>query len=467
MALAALGRLVYLLVGLLAGAAALVTALLVGGETAARLRERRGLWQGWPDSESGQDWVWIHAASVGEAEMALALASALAERRPGLRIVVSAMTEAGLARLRRDQRVESHYFPIDFPVFLKRVVDPFPPRLFVAVETEIWPEALRLLQARGAATAVVNARISDRTWPRYRLVRPLLAPVLGRLALVAARDAESARRWVALGASDRATSVTGNMKFDLAVPRNNEDIPSLIEDVHGAPIVLAASTHEGEDDLVLDAFAEVRSRHPDARLLLAPRHPRRAGSLLAEARSRWLAAVAWSDVVGIAGAARSPAELASRPAEEAATRDGAASGEVDGTPRSAAAVWPARVDVIVLDRIGLLRSAYAAATACLVGGSLVEGPGGHNLLEPAVALCPAAAGPHRSNVADQESILGDTRALTVVRDSRGLSKFWLQVIENPAQWTQDLRAARSRIEERCGALDRNAGALVELLGPLR
>ncbi len=421
-------------VGAVAAAVTVLRATTASGESADILRERRGLWDG--HSEDGRPWVWIHAASVGEADIAVAVAGALRTQRPELRYVVSTMTATGRARVAKVPEVETRFFPLDFAPYIKRVLRPRPPLLFVAVETEIWPETLRLLQESGAATAVVNARLSGRSLPRYRLLLPLVAPLASRLASVCARDEEAAVRWLSIGAREAATAVTGNIKFDLAVPGKNEEVDPLFLVEDGHPILLAASTHEGEDELALEAFAVVRERHPGARLLLAPRHPRRSGGVYELARGRWLAVVHWSDIVGIAGASKTG---------------------------GAGVVWPPRVEVIVLDRLGLLRSAYLSSAAAFVGGSAVEGPGGHNLIEPVVASCPPAAGAHLDNVADQRAALDEAGALRIVGDSAELAKFWLEAIESPGELHRRVEDARARIGQLSGALQRSVRRLLAVL----
>jgi len=423
--------------GFVAAAATGLAATVAGVESRTRMRERLGHWQG--HREAAGRWVWIQAASVGEADIAVALAHAMAARLPGVRFVVSSMTVTGAARVQGEAGIESRYFPIDYAPVLQRIVEPFAPLLFVAIETEIWPGVLRLLQGRGVPTAVVNARLSDRSMPNYGRLAPLLSPLLGGLTKVCARDEEAARRWLSLGARPEAVEVTGNIKFDLATPAVDVEIRPLFERSANTPILLAASTHEGEEELALDAFAEVRKRHGDARLLLAPRHPRRAAEVYEQARSRWMSVVAWSDVVGIAKASKV------------------------SDAGDAPTTWPPRVDVIVLDRLGLLRSAYEAARACFVGGSATPGPGGHNLLEATAAVCPTSAGPLLDNVVDQVEVLRESWGLTVVHNAFELSKFWSEVLENPDQWHERASLARQLVVARRGALDRSAEAMVALI----
>ena len=190
-------RAAYVAAGAVAGAATVLRAAVASGDANRELRERQGRW----DDHGGaaRPWVWIHGASVGEANISVAVAHALAERLGGVRFVVSTMTATGRDRILREVGLEPRYFPIDFAPFVKRVLEPLAPRLFVAVETEIWPETLRLLAARRVPFAFVNARLSDESLPRYRRLLPLLRPLMQGVARVCARDDEAAERWASLG----------------------------------------------------------------------------------------------------------------------------------------------------------------------------------------------------------------------------------------------------------------------------
>ncbi|MFN2375358.1 MAG: 3-deoxy-D-manno-octulosonic acid transferase [Candidatus Binatia bacterium] len=418
----------YRCAGAVAALATLAGSLVAGGEDARRLAERRGLWKG--HREATGPWVWIHSASVGEAEIAVALARRLAPHLAGVRLVLSSMTPGGVARTARESGVESRFFPIDFAPFVKRILGQGPPLVFVAVETEIWPETLTRLADLGVPAAVVNARISDSSLPRYRRLGPLVRPLLARLARVCARDEENAARWISLGARPAAVEVTGNIKFDLGSSGETKDVPQLLRRDPGVDIVLAASTHEGEEALALDAFAGLRERRPGAVMVVAPRHPERSRAVADLAAAKGFAVASWGD-----------------------SRTGSA--------------WPAGADVLVLDRLGLLRQAYASADAAFVGGSAVEGPGGHNLLEAVEAGCPAAAGPHLGNVPDQEALLREEGALEVVNNVDDLTRFWLEAVERP----EDLRAASERarraVEGRRGALERCVKSVLGLIAATR
>lgn len=386
-------------------------------EKRRRLREKLGLW----DGPRAGPWIWIHGASVGETAMAVALAETLGARVSGTRLVISSTTATGRAVSAAVSFVESRYFPIDFAPFVSRLIKSNPPRLLVAVETEIWPATLAVLGRAGVPAAFVNARISDRSLPRYRRVRRWLAPLLREVSLVCARDEESARRWRELGARPEAVVVYGDLKFDLGSPGGAGGARLGLDAGAGREVLLAASTHAGEEEVVLEAFATVLARRPGLRLLLAPRHPERAAGVLALARRMGRRAAAWSEGGG------------------------------------------GDAEVVVLDRIGLLAQAYSASSAAFVGGSLVDGPGGHNLLESVEAGCPASAGPRLANVPEQAEVLVSCGALRVVSSAGELSNFWMEVLEQPNEFANSTGRALAEVEARRGALGRTVEALLSLL----
>jgi 3-deoxy-D-manno-octulosonic-acid transferase len=225
----------------------------------------------------------------------------------------------------------------------------------------------------------------------------------------------------------------GNIKYDLAIPEEEDTVEPLFPRAPGRPTLLGASTHEGEEAIVLEAFVQVRKPVAASRLVIAPRHVERAAAIVAMVRAKGLVARAWSEL------------------EQAGRTE----------------AWPLAIDVVVLDRFGLLRRAYAGATACFVGGSAVKGPGGHNLLEAAAAGCPMAAGSHLGNVEDQADLLRRVGALRVTDDASALAGFWIEVIAIPEHFLELVADARAVVPGRRGALERNVAALVPLLGSRR
>ncbi len=340
---------------------------VAGGETAASLRERLGdLPGGLPRGA-----IVVHAASVGEvtalAPFFRALTAPGGGRRP---VVLSLMTPAGRRRARDLYPFPVIQAPLDAPAPVRRWLDRAVPAVLVIVETELWPVWLRAAAARGPVVWV-NGRISDRSWPLYRLIRPLMAGVLSRLSLLAVISERDRRRAIALGARPNRVRVTGNLKVDALIPAAPPlGIPT------GAWLV-AGSTRPGEEEAVLAAFTRVRARVPRARLCLAPRH------------------------------------LARAPAVERLVR--AAGFTVHRRSTGGAG----RADCLLLDTHGELAAMYRRARVAFVGGTLAP-VGGHNVLEPALAGAPVVFGPYTANVREHAAGLVRAGGGFRVRDPRDL-----------------------------------------------
>ena len=322
--------------------------------------------------------LWVHAVSVGEVLSAVPLVAAFRQRHPDWRLVVSTTTATGQAMAaQRLATVDGlFYFPLDFRWIVRRVLDHLRPSLIVIVETEIWPNLLMLAHARGTGLVLANARISDRSFPRYQRVRRWLAPVLAQFDVLCAQSEDTAARLRTLGAPADRVRVTGSLKFDVAAPptRGVADITSHLA---GRPVLLAASTLKGEDEILLDTFGRLRETMPDACLVLAPRHPERFEAVAA---------------------------LAATPGWRVVRRTRVAHGQ------------PAPFDVLVLDTIGELAALCESATVVFVGGSLVSA-GGHNILEPARVGRPVVVGPSMSNFADITRLFLDAGALVQAPDA--------------------------------------------------
>jgi len=236
---------------------------------------------------------WIHAVSVGESAVAVPLVEGIRRRWPELGIVVSTITPTG-ARIVRERlaAVAAHrYFPIDLPGPVRRALDAARPHFFIAIETELWPNFLRGLARRRIPAMIANGRISDRSFRRYRRVRWLMRRVLADIIVFAMQSEEDARRIVALGAPPERVVVTGNVKSDLLPEPGADDARRRERLGLGAKarLWIAGSTHRGEEAAVLDAFLRAKARCADLALLLAPRHPERAGEVEELIRARGLA----------------------------------------------------------------------------------------------------------------------------------------------------------------------------------
>src|SRR5438045_7338681 len=230
----------------------------------------------------GDESIWIHAVSVGEALTARALAEDLKARYPRLRLFLSTTTMAGQEVAKRNLRhVDAvFYFPFDWAFIVRRTLDIVRPRVFIMMETEIWPNLLRLCRQRGVKTVMINGRISSRSYPRYRSIRPFFRRVLADIDRFCMQSEESARRLIDLGAEPARVSVTGSLKFDsLEVPAPaSHGKPRLLRFFRispARPVIVAGSTFRGEESAVLRAFARVKAAMPTAIAVLAPRQPER------------------------------------------------------------------------------------------------------------------------------------------------------------------------------------------------
>ncbi len=325
---------------------------LTGRRRLGDLRGRLGL-SAWPDLEGG---VWIHAVSVGEIGVARNLLRELAARMPGARFGVSVSTEAGRALAERTLSREASIFafPIDLAGPVEKALSAARPGLVVLTETEIWPLFVDRAARRGIPVALVNGRISGRSFRRYRLVRGFFSKTLERLSLCAMQSEEDARRIETLGAPRGKVRVFGNLKYDLPPSPPFPDAGRLGELAAGRPVLVAGSTGEGEEALLLEAWSRLTER---PLLVLAPRRPERFDEVARMVESRGLRLVRRSSPLSAPG---SPA------------------------------------DVYLLDSIGELASAYREATVAFVGGSLVA-TGGQNPIEAWAAGVPVLCGPHMEN----------------------------------------------------------------------
>jgi 3-deoxy-D-manno-octulosonic-acid transferase len=364
--------------------------------------------------------VWIHGASVGEARMVGALAREIRRRRPAQPLAVSAVTPTGRAQLPAPPDVEGAFFlPLDFPAVQRRAFDHLRPAMIVLIETELWPNLLNEAAKRAVPVAIVNGRLSPKRLARYKrfsaLYRPLLRARHGRRR-------ERRRRGALLPrAPERAIHVTGNLKFDLPRAASNvADLRLRFGLPAGRPVVIAGSTGEGEDALVLDAFLNARRLVPSLLIILAPRHPERFESAAAEASRRGLTVARVS-----AGRANPGA------------------------------------DVLLVDTIGQLASLYGLAGSAFVGGSLVP-VGGHNLLEPLAAGVPVLFGPHTDHVAQIAEALLAAGAGIRVDDAFALSRHWAELATRPEETARIASAGAAFLAANRGALQRAVDLVLQI-----
>lgn len=369
--------------------------------------------------------IWVHAVSVGESIAAAPMIRALLQRYPQLPITVTCMTPTGSERIQAlfagEPRIQHCYLPYDLPCAAARFLDRAQPKLAVIMETELWPNHIHQCAKRGIPVALANGRLSERSARGYGRFSKLTAPMLAEMSLFAVQTEAEAQRFRDLGARPQTVEVTGSIKFDLTID------PQLLQRAHELrgqwqalerPVWIAASTHEGEDEVVLDAHRRLLANYPNALLILVPRHPERFNSVF-----------------------------------ELCQREGFAT-----VRRSTGANVEANTSVLLGDTMGELLFLYALADSAFVGGSLVPN-GGHNLLEPAALAKPVLSGPHLFNFLDIAAQLREAGALAEVDDAEGLAVEVQRLFELP-------RDAQRMAEAGLAVMRRNQGALQRLLDGL-
>jgi len=367
---------------------------------------------------------WVHAVSVGEVIAAVPLVQALQARWPAADVVVSTVTATGerVARARLGETAAMLTFPLDFRGAVGRTVRRVDPACFIALETELWPNLLRALRESKVPAVLANGRISDRSYRRYRLVRGLFRRVLQDVALFCMQSDEDARRIISLGAQPERVLVTGNLKMETpSGDAGAEQLWRRLLHLGQAPVVVAGSTHRGEEAIVLDAFQAVRSASDGLRLVLAPRHPERLDEVESLARSRGLPVVRRSRV-----------------------------GSGNAAP------------VVLLDTMGELASLYGVADVIFVGGSLVP-VGGHNVVEPALHGKAIVFGPHMTNFRDAAALLLRADAAVQVGDGAALAETLGRLLRDPSARQALGRAAWSAVRAHQGACVRTIAALERVL----
>lgn len=366
-----------------------------------------------------RDAIWLHAVSVGEVQASAPLVRALLERYEDTPLVLTTTTPTGSRRVQDlfGGSVIHVYVPYDLPGAVNRFLRRFQPRLAVIMETELWPNLFAACDDAGIPLLVANARLSLRSARGYSKVRPLIRNTLSHVSKLAAQGDADARRFRILGVSPERTEVTGSIKFEQRLPASLREQAEVLRGMLGRdrPVWIAASTHEGEDEQVLDAFEQLLQRLPNTLLVLVPRHPERFGRVAALCRKR-----------GYTVALRSE----NQPCDE-------------------------HCQVYLGDTLGELPLLYSACDVAFVGGSLMP-VGGHNLLEPAAMGMPALTGPHVFNFTEIAAMLLQVGAVRQVPDSGGLARH-LELLLKDA----NLRHAMGEQGKRL--VEANRGALERLL----
>lgn len=392
-----------------------------GKEDAARRGERFGIA---PRPRPDGPLVWVHAASVGETLTALPLIGRLALRGPAVLLTTGTVTGAQIVRNRLPLRAIHQYAPIDTPVAICRFLDHWRPDLVLFTESEFWPTILKELNARGVPLAVINGRVSDRSFRAWRIFRPVARAMLRRIDLCLAQTPLDAERLRLLGA--RRVLVSGNLKFDVPPPHAEAATLAAMRNAIGDRLVLvAASTHPGEEQPVIRAHAALARRGSKLLTIIAPRHPERGAALAEEVAA-----------AGLAVRRRSTGE----------------------TPEAA-------TDIFIADTIGEMGVWYGLAGLAFLGGSLVP-RGGQNPIEPAKLHVPVLHGPHVGNFREAYVALAAADAAVGVEGEASLLEAIEALVENPGMRTQIADKAQACVAGFAGALDRTLEALQPLLLPL-
>lgn len=369
--------------------------------------------------------IWVHAVSVGESIAAAPMIRQLLLRHPELPITVTCMTPTGSERIQAlfagEPRIQHCYLPYDLPWASGRFLDHVRPRLAVIIETELWPNHIHQCARRGIPVALANGRLSERSARGYARFSRLTAPMLAEMSLLAVQTQVEAERFLALGARPECVQVTGSIKFDLNVdPTVPVRAARLREQWQASerPFWIAASTHEGEDEVILAAHRQLLASHADALLILVPRHQERFASMHALCKAQGFTTV----------------------------------------QRSLDQPVTAATQVLLGDTMGELLFLYALADIAFVGGSLVAN-GGHNPLEPAALAKPVLSGPHMFNFLEIGAMLREAGALVEVDDAQGLATAVRQWIELPRDAVRSGEAGLAVMRANQGALKRLLDAL--------
>lgn len=393
-----------------------------GKEDLQRIGERKGIASA---PRPPGTLLWIHGASVGELRSALPLIERILSEKPGVTVLVTSgtVTSARLAAERLRAPVIHQFIPLDHPTWVSRFYDHWRPDLVLWLESEFWPNLLTEAQRRAVKLILLNARVSDKSLRRWRLLPGLIRPLIRAFDLCLAPDDEQARRLETLGA--RNIRVVGNLK-DIAEPLTVDDgaLHNMRAVTEGRTVWLAASTHPGEEDIVAEAHDLLSDEFPSLLTIVIPRHPDRGGDIVRSLAGRGLSSVR----------------------------------------RSAGESVSADTDIYVADTLGELGLFYRLVDVAFVGGSLIP-HGGQNVAEAARLDCAIICGPHMHNFAAVAHRLSEAEALATVTDTRGLADEVRSLLGNATLATERAAAARRVAEADAAACDRMLDDIIDAIRP--
>lgn len=384
-----------------------------------RLKERFG-WVSIPSNF--QKSIWIHSVSVGETVAAASLIQKLQKEMPQVPIIVTTMTITGSERVKAllGDAVYHAYVPYDLPGAVKRFLQRAQPRFIVLMETELWPNLLHYSVKNGIPILLANARLSEKSAKGYRRFFWFTRLMFKQITAIAAQSLADAKRFEALGASQNKITITGSIKFDMVLPQSIKEGSEHLRQGIGAsrPVWIAASTREGEEDRVLEAFAWVKRKIPACLLIIAPRHPERFEKVKDMCKNRLYRVV-------------------SRSSRQACTEN---------------------TDVLLVDTMGELMLFYGASDVAFVGGSLLP-YGGQNVLEPALFGLPIITGHYLFNFAEAARLLQDAKALIMIEQAQELAETVIPFLQDAELRKLVGERAQKVVEANRGAVNRHAALI--------
>jgi len=383
---------------------------------------------GWFDPPEKTGGIVVHAVSMGEVNAASTLVNALSQHLPEHPLCVTTFTPTGSDRVQSLFRNEVFhvYLPLDLPGAVKRFFDRVQPALLIIMETEIWPNLYFEARRRGIPVMIANARISERSIKGYRRFKRMTATALDQVSCIAAQSKLDAGRLIEIGADAARLEVTGNLKFDVELPPGLSEQGEAIRQTWGSKrlVLLAGSTHQGDEKPVLEAFKQLLSQFPEALLVLVPRHPERFGQVAQLAKACGLSVCLHSERIDC----------------------------------------PPSAQCFIVDAMGELLAYYAACDVAFVGGSL-EPIGGHNALEPAALSKPVLLGPHTFNFQDITDQLLNAGVAIRVNNARDLEQAATRLFKRPELRDQMGRAGLELVKSGQGALERTLEIVEDLITP--
>ena len=393
-----------------------------GKEHSLRVPERRGLSM---TARPPGPLVWLHGASIGELISVLPLIERIRAREVNVLVTSGTVTSGGLAEQRLPRGVVHQFVPIDVPLFVRRFLAQWRPDLALFVESELWPNIMIETARRGVPMILVNGRLSENSFRRWRLLPVTIGALLGRLDLCLARTPADAERLGELGAPHVVT--TGDLKLDgPAPPADQAKLAALKNAIGGRPLIAAASTHSGEETAVIEAHQRLRANFPGLLTIIVPRHPERGAGVVEIARA-----------AGLKFRLRSRGEM-----PDAAT------------------------EIYIADTVGELGLIYRLAPIVFVGGSLIR-HGGQNPIEPAKLGAAILHGPHVWNFADIYAALDAAHGAEPVADAGKLTAGLAALLTQTEKRARVAAAARTTVERLSGALERTVQSLEPYLMQLR